>query len=61
MLKKKNEVPNNFQINLSKQREEEKLNNLKIEHEIVKRDVDYVKFLDDWEKTCMLPIIDSKK
>ena len=47
--------------NYTKHLEEEKLNHFKLEQENVKRDEDYVKYLDDWEKIIILPRIDPKK
>ena len=59
--KKKNESNlTNFHINYTKQKEEEKMNNIKIEQEHVKRDFEYVRFLDDWEQ-IILPKIEIKK
>lgn len=60
-MKRKIEITKTNQINFAKQQEEERINNLKIEQDNLKKDVEYVRFLDDWEKNVVLPRIDTKK
>lgn len=55
------EITKTNQINFAKQQEEERINNLKIEHDNLKKDMEYVRILDDWEKNVVLPRIDIKK
>jgi hypothetical protein len=60
-MKKKIEITRTNQINFARQLEEDRMNNLKIEQDNLKKDVDYVRVLDDWEKNIVLPRIDIKK
>jgi hypothetical protein len=60
-MKKKIEITKSNQINFARQLEEDRMNNLKIEQDNLKKDVDYVRVLEDWEKNIVLPRINIKK